>query len=255
MNRAGPKFTESVAVLGRVLKFARQLRWRLHARAVNPERRLKKIFGRHQTLSVVQIGSNDGTGGDPLFSLINSHPGWNALLVEPVPYLFARLKQNYAGRPNLRFENAAIGETSGSLPFFIIDPAAMQTLQDLPQWAEQLGSFDRDHIVKHLGPAISPHVQEVNIPTLTLTELLTRHQIDRIDLLHIDTEGHDWRILSQLDLERFRPQVILFEYNHLSEEEYQAAMARLQKYYHVHILDINGDLLCELRRQPLQQGR
>ena len=43
------------------------------------------------------------------------------------------------------------------------------------------------------------------VRTLTFDSLCARHGIDAIDLLAIDTEGHDWTILSGIDFARWRP--------------------------------------------------
>lgn len=239
---------KTIPFLGHLFRFAGQLRWKWHVRRVDPLRRLRRILAGQQNLSVVQIGSNDGRTHDPVFSLLETHPTWSALLVEPVPHLFERLKQNYANRPNVRFENVAIAEDSGTRPFFVISHDAKDAFQNLPAWSDQLGSFDRNHIIKHLGPSISPHIREITIPTLPLASLLDRHQVTQIDLLHIDTEGFDWRILSQLDLVTFRPKVILFEFKHLTEAEQASALTRLQSLYRLSHLDVTGDLLCELKR-------
>jgi len=235
----------SIPFLGRMFKWLGQLPKRWHARSVDPNRHLKKILGRLDNLSVVQIGANDGMAGDPICSLIKSHPTWNALLVEPVPELFQRLTQTYQGFTNVRFENLAISDQAGSSQFFMVHPSALRAIPDLPPWWDQLGSFERNHILKHFGPIIEPYISEITISTLPLADVLARNQITCIDLLHIDTEGFDWHILRQLDLSRFRPKVILFEYRHLSEVEHSAALAFLQPSYRITDLDVTGEYLCE----------
>ena len=57
--------------------------------------------------------------------------------------------------------------------------------------------------------------------------MLDKFQIDHVDLLHIDTEGYDWVVLSQFNLERYRPTVILFEYKHLDETDLNRAVAHV----------------------------
>jgi hypothetical protein len=52
--------------------------------------------------------------------------------------------------------------------------------------------------------------------------------IDKIDLLHVDTEGHDYRILRQLDFARFSPALVIYEHKHLTTEERIAARQLLQ---------------------------
>ena len=58
-------------------------------------------------------------------------------------------------------------------------------------------------------------------------ELLAKYKIEKLDFLMIDTEGHDYEILKTLDLDHYRPEVIIFENNHLSKSDYQAALDQL----------------------------
>ena len=63
---------------------------------------------------------------------------------------------------------------------------------------------------------------------MRLDTLLERHGISRIDLLVIDTEGHDFEILRALDFTRFRPVLLMFEHQHLSANDKAAAYALLE---------------------------
>jgi FkbM family methyltransferase len=197
-----------------------------------------------KNLYVVQIGSNDGITDDPIHSLLESNPSWKALLVEPVPFLFERLRKNYSNNPNIRFANVAISEQAGMATFYYVDPVAKDHIPQLPLWFDQLGSFDRRHIACHLG-ALERFTVSTEIPTLPLSTLLDRNNVSKIDLLHIDTEGHDWKILRQLDLTRFHPDVILFEHKHLSEDDKTKALAFLERDYR--IIKLEFDFLCQRR--------
>jgi hypothetical protein len=64
------------------------------------------------------------------------------------------------------------------------------------------------------------------VPALTFATLV--EGLDRIDVLHIDTEGHDAKILAQVDLARWRPAVIMFESVHLEASERAACESRLR---------------------------
>src|SRR5262249_35234617 len=61
----------------------------------------------------VQVGANDGVRSDPLRSLVLEHR-LAGLLIEPLPDQYARLRENYAGQPQLRFENCAVAEHDGT---------------------------------------------------------------------------------------------------------------------------------------------
>jgi len=178
---------------------------------------------------LVQIGSNDGRGGDPLNRLLKTRRKWKALFVEPVPHLFSRLRANYGTDRRFAFENAAINDGSKST-FYWVDEAAKIALPDLPDWYDQLGSFDRNHITRHI-PELSRFILSEEINGLTLASLLRKHQIRQIEVLHIDTEGYDYKILSQLDLKTIRPAIILYEHLHLSPEEKAGAINFLKNDY------------------------
>jgi FkbM family methyltransferase len=190
---------------------------------------------------VVKVGANDGITGDPLYNLIHKHEKWKVLFVEPVPYLFDRLIGNYGHVPRHRFEKAAINDGT-SCDFYWVGEDAAQELADLPQWWDQLGSFNKEHILKHLNGRLAPFIRSERVIGLTIHQLFEKHDIHQIDLLHIDTEGYDWAILKQLDLSRYAPNVILFEHAHLSPNDRREALTFLSSLYNT--TPIRGDTLA-----------
>ncbi len=74
-----------------------------------------------------------------------------------------------------------------------------------------------------LDPAIgnsSGFIEGSQVETRTLTEIIesTRYRGRRIDLLSVDVEGLDLRVLNGLDFARYAPQVILVESHLLTIE-------------------------------------
>ena len=53
--------------------------------------------------------------------------------------------------------------------------------------------------------------EEVQIPTITLTELLDQVGVSKIDLLSMDIEGHELTALAAFDIERFAPELVCIE--------------------------------------------
>jgi FkbM family methyltransferase len=203
---------------------------------------LRRALRQQKNAWVVQIGSNDGSTNDPIRALLLAHPAWQALCIEPVPFLFQKLVKNYPSEARFHFENVAISASAGTSRFFYVSPEAIKHLPDLPAWYDQLGSFDRHHITKHLGGALEQFIVSQDVPTLSLPEVLARHRIPQIDLLHIDTEGYDWMILRQLDLTKYRPKAILFEHHHLSEADKILAREFLKDYS---IKQFGEDYFCQ----------
>jgi FkbM family methyltransferase len=238
------KLLKSTPVVRTLIKVVNRTRWNFRAWRLDPCRNMRRVLRGYQNLTIVQIGSNDGKSDDPIHDLLIVNETWRAILVEPVPFLFERLKINYSNVKGVQFANVAIGETEGLTPFFFLDHLLCNSLPNLPPWFDQLGSFNEEHIVKHLGESIRPWIVRLEIPTVPLSKLFSNYGITHIDVLHIDTEGYDWKILSQLDFELFHPRVILFEYKHLSEIEKLSALTLLKKFYYVKDLSVGGDFLC-----------
>jgi len=77
---------------------------------------------------------------------------------------------------------------------------------------------------------IEPYIACENVPCDTLRNILAVHDVVRVDLLHIDTEGYDYRVLRQFDFDSFRPRVVLYEHMHLPKTERKNATNLLEGY-------------------------
>ena len=93
------------------------------------------------------------------------------------------------------FENKALSSEPATLEFFYVSESAKNELEEVPYWYDQLGSFNRQHIVKHLNGQLEPYIVSKKIECDTLMNLIEYHSIETVDLLHIDTEGHDYQII------------------------------------------------------------
>lgn len=170
---------------------------------------------------IIQIGSNDGRKHDPLFHSLSRH-NWRGVLVEPVPYVFARLKENHRHDQRLRLENVAVAPSNGRMPFYHLKEDIGNT--SLPSWYDELGSFRLDIVLKHKDriPDIEDRIQSIDVECLEFDTLCERNAIRRPDLIHIDTEGYDYEIIRHIDLNRFRPRLLIFEHKHLNDNEKEA---------------------------------
>jgi FkbM family methyltransferase len=205
---------------------------------------LVEALSRHtRAVRFVQVGSNDATNDDPLRPYVEAW-GWSGVLVEPVPYVFERLRATYEHNPRLALENVAIGADDGPADFFHL----AQSDDDLPHWYDQLGSFSREHIVKH-GDDISDvgdRIVRTTVPSSTFESLCRRHGIERLDLVHIDAEGHDAVILRLIDLDKHRPAIVIYEHKHLDEPERAACHAYMSQHGY-HWVEEGHDTVCVRR--------
>jgi FkbM family methyltransferase len=165
----------------------------------------------------VKVGANDGITGDPCSDLLLAGK-WKGLLVEPVPYCLARLAENFSDRGRFTLSPAAIGARHGTASFFYVDARAKEAIPELPFYYDQLGSFDRGHILKHLGGTLEPFVLERAVEVTPLSNLLARHQVAEVHLLHVDVEGFDLEVLKTLDFTLHAPAIVYIEHKHLSPD-------------------------------------
>jgi len=229
-------FVRNIARLGRRILTGKR---KLSKKYRNPSFWLHQILPDQKGVAV-QIGSNDGQTGDPLHEWLKKKKKWSAVLVEPVPFVFDRLKATYSGEKRFAFENAVINDGS-EVTFYWVAQEAFSELSDLPSWWDQLGGFSREHIINHM-PELEPFIRSKVLCGLSLKELFDRHELDSLDILHIDTEGADYKILSQLDLGQFQPRVILYEWKHLSKDEEKRSIRFLQDSYV--LFNLGDDILA-----------
>ena len=76
-------------------------------------------------------------------------------------------------------------------------------------------------------PTLSEHLRTVIVPAMTFDTLA--EGLERIDLLHLDTEGHDGAILAQVDLDRWSPGIIVYEHKHLALDMAAETSERLRR--------------------------
>jgi len=199
-------------------------------------------YFKNESCTVVQVGSNDGKSGDPIYDLAKNNPNSNVLLVEPVPYVFEQLKKNYGSESRFKFENAGINADGSNQIFYSVNEEAFDKIPNLPHIYNQIGSFDKAHVLKLSEGNVDDYISETEVNCLTLEQLFQKNEINQLDILHIDAEGYDWKVLSQLDLNKYKPTIILFEFFGLKEEEKTAAIDFLKEDYYLFAFRI--DFLC-----------
>lgn len=191
------------------------------------QERIQQALQDRSSVFFMQVGANDGLRGDPLRQLILENEHWTGVFVEPLVQYFQLLKQNYRNAPRFVFENVAISAEQGRREIFYVSKDAEAAFGDeLPNWFYGLGSFEKSHILSHLaalGDKIEPYIVAEEIEAVPFQMLLDRNSVTSIDVLSIDTEGYDYQVLAQVDFDRYRPAVVLFEHKHLSGEEKQLA--------------------------------
>jgi len=126
--------------------------------------------------------------------------GWRGLIVDPMKKYLDRLEK----KPNIEYVAAAISDSDGEADFY--------------EFKQEIVDMDHDFAGMSSMHPIDENMHLMNkltVNKITYANLLLTHNIERVDYLKIDTEGHDLTILRSIDFKgSTRPKVIKIEHKH-----------------------------------------
>lgn len=157
----------------------------------------------------IECGANNGVWQSNTLYFYEKY-GWRGLLIEPNPFLFQFCKKL---RPNDIVENYALvnnnykeDKIKGFFQFTDYAPSLMAQIFD-------------ENLNQH------PDQEPIDVPAITLTKLLDKYQIKKIDFFSLDVEGYEINVLDGFDIKRFKPSYILIETTIIEERQKE-----IQKY-------------------------
>jgi FkbM family methyltransferase len=204
---------------------------------------IRDLMSREPDIYFLQIGAHDGLSYDPIHEYVRKYH-WRGLLVEPQPAIFQKLTQNYAGEKQLAFENSAIAPKDGTLELHCFHNANAE------DHASMLTSTRR-HYLSLNGDGHRGIVKTITVPALSLASLLAKHQVERVNLLQIDTEGFDFEIIKMIDFARIKPEIIHYENNFLNRRQ-KSECSRLLGEQGYALLNLGIDTIAY--RQPVREA-
>jgi FkbM family methyltransferase len=163
----------------------------------------------------IDVGANDPIE-DSVTKLFYDQ-GWAGINIEPLARFCERLKQQRPRDINLQ---VAASDRPGTITF-----------NEMGGWAHGLSTIDPSIAERQAGRGLARHTYEVAAETLT--NICDRYSPSEIHFLKIDVEGAEGRVLRGLDLQRYRPWVIVAEVNGGGPPDWEELLVRSQ-YKHVH---------------------
>lgn len=172
---------------------------------------LEKLLANKDKIKFIQIGACDGVSNDPIYNLVKKNcDKFEGLVLEPVEYLFNRLEKNYFFCKNITLLNAAVHNSKKETEIYKVKE---ESLVKLPEWAVGISSFSRFH---HLISGVSTdYLESEKVRCFSLNEIFENYNFFDVNILIIDTEGYDYKILNEIDFNKYSPYLIIFEYRNV----------------------------------------
>ena len=164
-------------------------------------------------LSYLEIGTNDPVRFNNTYNLYRL--GARGLLVDPLPAVGELIRMS---RPEDRFLHAAVSDVGdGSQKMFFASKSST------------VSSLSYEHHKAWDGVSHN-EVHEIPVDVFGINTILERMG-KTPDLLLVDAEGEDEKILSAVDYARFHPKIIMVEMDHLdSSREHMISFMRRHGY-------------------------
>ena len=153
------------------------------------------IFNPHKTIDIVKSFLSDNPtiveagafDGNDTRKMALEWPKGIVHAFEPVPEIFHRLCNNTSMFTNIQYHPVALSDHNGTAQFYISERP------NKPGIASQAGSLYKPKERLSKSPLIFPRI--ITVPTITLDQWAHENGISAIDLLWLDTQGHELAIL------------------------------------------------------------
>ena len=154
-------------------------------------------------MTFVQIGAN--TGYDTFTKYCNYYKPDKIILVEPFEEHHAELKKCYSNFKDVNCAALAVIDDPNlsSIDIFVQNNTAHATIMPLKDW--------------DLNKCSS-----ISVPAVTFDKLMSYYGISKIDLLFIDTEGNDARIINSIDFDKLTIRALYYEKWFFKHDDYSS---------------------------------
>ena len=146
----------------------------------------------------IEIGSCD-------FNTLNHFSSlghWQGFIIDPIKKYLDRIPR----RPGISYINAAVSDRNGKAIMW-------QFKAEITEQDSDFAGMSTLHPIQH--NLDNNHYEQIEVETITWSHLILSQNIERVDYLKIDTEGHDFQILKQIDYQSpQRPKLIKVEWKH-----------------------------------------
>jgi FkbM family methyltransferase len=186
--------------------------------------KIKKVYSKitlNITPTIIDVGANKGQSIDFFLSI---YPSAVIYAFEPNKILFKNLEIKYALNNNIKIYNEGVSDQDGVLNFNI-------NILDETSTFELINS-DSEYLKKKariLGKDPSKLIAETySTPVITLSKFLLTNEINMVDIIKIDVEGHELSVLNGLFNENLSAKINYIQIENHEDDMYDLNYSKIE---------------------------
>jgi FkbM family methyltransferase len=129
---------------------------------------------------------------------------WHGINIEPQPEKYALFEKKRKRDINL---NVGISDKTSELTLRVYKSGGLSTFSESMKTSYEV-SPDND----------TKEYQEVTVPVLPLRKVFSKEGVKKISFLKVDVEGLEYEVLKSNDWQKYRPEVLCIEANHIEND-------------------------------------
>jgi FkbM family methyltransferase len=184
----------------------------------------------------LQIGANDGMINDPIYKFI-LRDSWSGIRVEPLPTPFKKLSYLHGRNGRILPLQCLVADSSGEMELYHL------AFSD-SRWATGIASLDKSNLQRQIDNGYvegrankygeelpvdkETWITSSTLRVLEINELISQNFQNGLDLLQIDVEGFDHKLIAALNFDVIKPKLIRFEHLHIPDNELSGCLDKLE---------------------------
>jgi len=213
----------------------------------NPEKYINVLEGAisvRKPLNIIQVGANDGKYNDPIYEFVKKRKNsTNIILIEPLEMLIPYLKENYEYHPSAEIFNKAVGERENTSSIYLYRIKKeywddIDSRESVPDYRAPTGvtTSNKDRLFRWASENVQSEsepehiIEEFEVEMIQPRDILNQSDImEDVQVLQVDTEGMDDKVVYSFLEEGIRPNIINIESKHLSRDKRKKYDKRLSE--------------------------
>ncbi len=177
----------------------------------------------------VDVGANH-----PIEDSVTKHfynNGWSGINIEPIESLYKQLVED---RPRDTVLNIGVSDSKGTLNLRQYSNTGLSTFS----------STIKDEYLNNSQTEKTSSYKDITVPITTLEDIFTEYKTKHIHFMKIDVEGLEYEVIKGNNWQKFRPEMLCIESNHVTGERDWQKLLEKNKYFKVYNDGLNDYYLA-----------